>query len=173
MFFSQYKLVLMHENIKEALYFGKSFLARGWSYIIWNPWCKYRSLSFLQYSTRGPRSLNLAAHVDTADAYEWIVLRRRLSLLLSSKTLQFLLWKTKMYISIFAVTLGDTCSQFLWVKQRERETHSWCCASIWMSCFVSTRKWEESDPSGLPSDIWLSHSVTVWYSYPPISACVL
>lgn len=70
----------------------------------------------------------------------------------------------------------DSWRHLQWVeRERERLIHGVVHRS-WMSCFVSIRKWEESDPSGLPSDIWLSHSVTVWYSYPPwitILVCVL
>lgn len=67
-------------------------------------------------------------------------------------------------VPMFLCLLGDTCSQFLWVKQRvkrererERLIHGFVGWS-WMSCFVSIRKCQESDPSGLPSDIWLSQS---------------
>lgn len=68
-------------------------------------------------------------------------------------------------IPVFAVTLGDTWSQFLWVehsesRERERETHSWCCASILNELLCFHTEVRESDPSGLPSDIWLSHSVS-------------
>ncbi len=111
----------------------------------------FRSLSFLQCSTRGPRPLNLARGAcKYSRCYQCFILRRFFkdftdSTMEDKNEFLYLLW------------LLETRAVSCYVLSSERETHSRCCASIWMSGFVSTRKWEESDPSGLPSDI--SHSL--------------